>query len=293
MKNKNFLSAFTLKIIAIIAMTFDHIGTAILAFFGSSSRSQNIYDAFKIVGRLALPLFLFLIIEGFKHTTNIKKYFLRLGISLGAIWIITNILTYAIQGSGYIFNQLGNIFVDLILFLLILFLFNKKEWYFKLLALLPILYFVITLLLQCEIIPSNSVIKAITNGLMPQYPLQTAFVAIFYILTTLFYKAVNAKQLANMEIDDALKLDLELRELKICYSITLILLSLFMYALTYAPTPNYINAVGSTYFAIAVVPIIFYNGKLGFHTKYSKYAFYLYYPLHIGIICLICYLITL
>ena len=67
------LSSFWLKVIALITMTIDHIGLT----FG--------IDPFRYIGRLALPLFCFMIAEGVIHTRNFKKYALRLGIMAAAI----------------------------------------------------------------------------------------------------------------------------------------------------------------------------------------------------------------
>lgn len=65
---KKFLSNFDLKIIAIITMTIDHIGAIMY---------PNI-DIFRIIGRVSFPIFAFLLVEGFNHTSNKLKYFLRL-----------------------------------------------------------------------------------------------------------------------------------------------------------------------------------------------------------------------
>ena len=65
---KKFLSNFDLKILAIITMTIDHIGAIVY---------PNI-DIFRIIGRVSFPIFAFLLVEGFKHTSNKLKYFLRL-----------------------------------------------------------------------------------------------------------------------------------------------------------------------------------------------------------------------
>ena len=59
-----YLSSFWLKIIAVVTMVVDHVG--MLLFPG------NIM--FRVVGRVSFPLFCFLIVEGFYHTKDIKKY---------------------------------------------------------------------------------------------------------------------------------------------------------------------------------------------------------------------------
>lgn len=76
------LSGSTLKIIAIIAMLIDHIGAVVLARqllagMGGAWLYQ-IYWVLRTVGRIAFPIFCFLLVEGFWHTRNHKRYAQRL-----------------------------------------------------------------------------------------------------------------------------------------------------------------------------------------------------------------------
>ena len=65
------LSGFQLKYIALITMVFDHIQY-------SFDYTGKIPIWLTMIGRLAAPLFLFTVIEGFIHTRNRKKYFLKI-----------------------------------------------------------------------------------------------------------------------------------------------------------------------------------------------------------------------
>lgn len=64
-----------LKIFAIIAMTIDHLTCVI--WLGYDHTTWWI-ALFHIVGRLAAPIMWFMIVEGYRHTSNLKKYITRL-----------------------------------------------------------------------------------------------------------------------------------------------------------------------------------------------------------------------
>ena len=79
---KGFLSGNVLKIIAAVAMVFDHIAVAAV-MFGSGfpgsvlfSQADTAYRVLRIIGRLSFPIFAFFIAEGCRHTSDRKKYFL-------------------------------------------------------------------------------------------------------------------------------------------------------------------------------------------------------------------------
>ncbi len=83
------VSGSTLKLFAIITMLIDHTGAAVVGpyFSYSSVRTTNydlyqtLYHLYRImrgVGRLAFPVFCFLLVEGFFHTRSVKKYCERL-----------------------------------------------------------------------------------------------------------------------------------------------------------------------------------------------------------------------
>ena len=73
------LSSSALKIIAVISMLVDHIAATGLFFkIYEGDMSIQIYRLMRMVGRLAFPIYIFLLVEGFVHTKNIKKYIIRM-----------------------------------------------------------------------------------------------------------------------------------------------------------------------------------------------------------------------
>lgn len=64
------MTSTQLKVIAIITMFTDHMGAVLF---------PNIV-LFRMIGRLAFPIFAFLLVEGYFHTSNVKKYLMRLGV---------------------------------------------------------------------------------------------------------------------------------------------------------------------------------------------------------------------
>lgn len=75
------MSGTALKIVALVAMTVDHVG---LILFPQ-------YSVFRIVGRVAFPIFAFMISQGCEYTKNKKKYLLTmliLGLCCQAVYLI-------------------------------------------------------------------------------------------------------------------------------------------------------------------------------------------------------------
>lgn len=64
------MTGFALKLIAIVTMLIDHLGAEIIpeGLFGT----QNVL--LRLIGRIAMPLFCFLLAEGYRHTSNKKRY---------------------------------------------------------------------------------------------------------------------------------------------------------------------------------------------------------------------------
>ena len=87
LQTKNGLTGNQLKIIAMITMTCDHVGVQIFP--------QLLW--LRIIGRLAMPIYAYMIAEGCRHTRDRKKYLLRL-LGMGAL---CQVVYLAAMGSLY------------------------------------------------------------------------------------------------------------------------------------------------------------------------------------------------
>lgn len=85
------ISGSTLKIIAMVTMLIDHIGAGFIEngllpyltrTYGMKADIVNTWSVIdtvmRCIGRMAFPIFCFLIVEGYYHTRDIKKYLGRL-----------------------------------------------------------------------------------------------------------------------------------------------------------------------------------------------------------------------
>ncbi len=221
------LSGSALKLIAIITMLIDH--TALLLapeiplmtvpFFTVGSQAITLHYVMRKIGRLAFPIFCFLITEGFSHTRNQKRYAFSL-----LIFAIISEIPFNVMKSGLVFNiETQNIFFTLFLGVLMLY-----------------------------------VLENVRSAKAPLL-LAIALVATF---------------------------------LKCDYGLFGVLLVLLIYVLKGRPAVQAILAYpllsGGVAALAAFIPINMYNGERGFiKSKAMKYAFYVFYPLHITILVVI------
>ena len=97
-----FLSGNLLKILAMVAMSIDHFAVLF-----------HPYDLnWRIVGRIAFPIFAFFLAEGFRYTKNRLRYFLTLAVAGVLFQVVYYCFTH---------GEMRNIFITLALALLPLF----------------------------------------------------------------------------------------------------------------------------------------------------------------------------
>lgn len=66
------ISAAVLKWIAVVTMLIDHFAAAV--YWQMEGYDYNVYFVMRKIGRIAFPIYCFLLVEGFFHTGNVKKY---------------------------------------------------------------------------------------------------------------------------------------------------------------------------------------------------------------------------
>lgn len=91
-----------IKYLAVISMLCDHIA---YAFLPSSS---TIYMVMRLFGRIAAPSMCFVLAQGFIHTSNRKKYFIRL-----FVFALISQLPFSYFGFGSYIGPMGNVIFTL------------------------------------------------------------------------------------------------------------------------------------------------------------------------------------
>ncbi|TCL54612.1 TraX protein [Kineothrix alysoides] len=195
MPKKKGVTGSTIKLIAIIVMFIDHTGAIILermmikegmgsimdvssaAMFMQQNMALYISDiVLRLVGRLGFPIFCFLLIEGFEHTHNVKKYASRL-----FLFALISEIPFDLGFKGAFFYWgYQNVFFTLLFGLLVMiglrFIEEKTEW--------------------------NKIIKAIANvlvlvaGMGAAIAMQTDYSAFGVLTVAVMYFFRNKKTLS-------------------------------------------------------------------------------------------------
>lgn len=245
-----------LKTIALIAMVIDHIG-----FYFEPFLNVNFMLICRYIGRIAMPIFTYLVVQGFFHTKDFKKYVLRMG-----LWaVITQIVLFGLTAvnmnfvkqyaaATYISNHLNILFVYTII-LLMLKLIHKdlliKKWtYNKNLSVKIVL--VITIIIACIFLPLDYGIEAPLLALL------------FYYIEKLKINVLINTENIRKNINKIIRIN----EYSIIQGAYVILLFLALVLVVVYANIN-------IYTLFAVIPIALYNGERGNKSKILKNGFYL------------------
>lgn len=252
-------------------MTIDHIGV----FLGGDS-----FNVFRLVGRLAFPLFMFLTVQGALKTSNKKRYILRLLGLTTLIGIALTILTFMDGFYKEVAFTSGNIFIDLLLTVLIITIFESDNRKIKPLVALPISYILYSaIVVKIEGCGCTGLFYWHFPALRTQYGFLTLFLGLgFYFVI----KLINKYYPCIDENSNQFAINLGSACVIVISSLLLVLINMLF-------GPKYQGLLDNvqSYATLSALIVLLYNGRKGYSSKWFKVAYYLYYPIHIAIIALI------
>ena len=262
----NILSAFWLKIIAMVTMIFDHIGAIILFHYSINEPSSflaSLYEPFRIIGRFSFIILAFLVVDGVKHTSNKIKYLSRL-------LILSLVMTLGELCFTHTYS--GNPITTLFLGALTIVLLNLPKFY-KLTACIPCIYVILS---DLDIIPFKN-----------EYGIYG-----FFLIIGFYLSLVGAKFLLEY-YSSVNNLDIEIfANEQMIHKYRLIISCIFIFSYNLAwyliyPSWNNIPLIDMSlqvYSTFAIFPVFIYSGKRGYNSKWFQYGCYIFFPAHILII---------
>ncbi len=129
------IDSFTLKIIAMSSMLIDHIGAFLFP-------EQII---FRIIGRMAFPIFAYMLVEGFFYTHDIKKYIWR----IGALALLSEVPFDLTTGAQLLEFGHQNVFFTLCIGLVMMYCLLKASGKFEMMI-ISLLSFLVADLLRTD-----------------------------------------------------------------------------------------------------------------------------------------------
>lgn len=262
------LSNFQLKYLAAIFMVLDHI-----QYFFDFTGKIPLF--FSYLGRLAAPIFLFCLIEGFMHTHNRTLYILRIyivSIGMGLIqFSFYNISSGLVRGDGFFpQNQMLASFSILLFVLQGIEWCKAKRWLKGLCAVLLPIFMPFLFLPLFQAASGHSIILFLLNLLsFSILPLHTAIIdggTITLITGIVFYLFYPKRKLQAA-----------------CFGLLCILWDIVRIILL-MPELSLMTFFTQAYEwmeIFAVIPMLCYNGTRG---NGSKNFFYWFYPVHIYVL---------
>ncbi|MCR5309452.1 MAG: conjugal transfer protein TraX [Bacilli bacterium] len=274
------LNSFWLRLIALITMTIDHIGAAL---------KYADYYVLRIIGRLAIPIFFFLAVEGALKTSNRKKYIFRLGILAVVIGIALGVLAF-VDSPYQTLGLSGNIFIDILLIVVSVAILESPNKKIKPLIALPIAISIFSyVVLRLEGCGCDGIYYWFFPPLRPQTGYYGYMMGMgFYLAKKYAPSFINIYAPAHVGDEQYEQL------IRNIFSV----LALVVSAISFLITNSLFDSIYEqqmdgiqSYAILAGILILLYNGKKGYNAKWFKVAYYLYYPIHLGIIGLVFFII--
>ncbi len=293
-------------------MVIDHIAATVIDKYLLSSADTHealliLDDVMRCIGRLAFPLFCFLIIEGFTHTGNPVKYLRNLLIfalisELPFDLALGRGVPFFIYSQNVIFTLFLGVFTLCIIKIICSSTFESDR--FNIFQYLGSIFGALcVVLLWRDSFLSEAIVSAVAGGITDNASLISLFAVIPACAFAVFYLLRQTAFTREQKIRDALCLltllvTMLLAEiLRTDYGCTGVLVIAMMYLLSVRckADKRMVMLVGSCvllflnpveiFGLLGVIPIAFYNGKRGVSLKYF---FYIFYPAHLIILFGIC-----
>ncbi len=245
------MTTFILKLIAIISMTIDHAGLTIGLkyvnghYYLSGLIPLETYNILRAIGRIAFPIYCYLIVEGYYHTKNVMKYMLRLLIFALISQVPFSLATFK---SATNFSTL-NVYFTLFLGLVCVYLADiaKKQYYLSKEYLIP----------NAELYLVGIPIAIILIMILAIF-MHTDYDAFGILLILMFY---------FFRTDVTKPITDRYNALKFIWLFISMAVAIYVFV-----KPSELYAL------IAMLPIALHNRKKG---PSMKYVFYAYYPVHL------------
>ena len=233
-------TSFSLHIVAMVFMLCDHLWGTIVP--GN--------DWLTCVGRLTFPIYAFLLVEGYFHTKNLKKYVLRLLIFA----VISEIPFNLAMGSSFVYPLHQNVL-----------------WSF---------------LISIGLIHWNEMVKTKQIGKRVLVALATLVIAyIGGIITFVDYNNAGIFTVLVFYCFRGRKWWCYLGQLVCLWYINFEMLGGLSYQVTIFGETHFIARQG--FALLALIPIWLYRGKQGYYSKFVQYIYYAFYPVHLLILGLL------
>ena len=268
------LTGFQIKIIALVLMVLDHIHY----FFGFTGKIPTLFSQ---LGRLSAGLFLFMVVEGFIHTSNRKRYFLRLytvAILMGLVQYA--MITFNLTRPDGFFPQ-NQIFSNFVILLPILqgieWIKNKRFLLGTTFIVLPLLWPFIGSALMSAVPATTPLINLLHFSVLPMH-IAIMDGGTFYILNGILLYLLHKNKYLQAGVYFIFNLIVYVG-LSVLFIPDITVASLFT---------QYYEWICS----FSAIFMLLYNGKRG---RSMKKLFYVFYPAHVyllfGLSCLLYFFI--
>ena len=251
------ITSFTLKIIAIISMLIDH--TTVALYYFIPTEMDYIYDIGRGIGRIAFPLFCFMIVEGYYHTRNKWRYLGSL-ILLAFISELPFDSLFSDNGFQLEYNS-QNVFFTLAMGLLMVILLDATNKRMK-------------AIIEKQEKGVNRFEAVATNVIIQLLIIQLMYIPMSYIKSD--YDSFGLDLILYIYYFEKIPVLLKKDNLKFIFAATAVL-AWFIYF------DSVRGSIIESYGLPAVILIMLYNGKRGDY-KIPKYVFYFFYPVHLIIL---------